>query len=96
MASGIPPVCARKGGASGIIIDSKTGLLTKPGDALDLADKIEVLLDEPKLRNEIAKNALTYAQKQTWDKIFNKLFINYEQVITNYNVKLNSTFVVTA
>jgi len=91
MASGIPPVCARKGGASGIIIDGETGLLTKPGDALDLANKIEVLLDKPKLRNEIAKNALKYAQKQTWNKIFNKLFINYEQVITSYKNKLSNT-----
>jgi glycosyltransferase involved in cell wall biosynthesis len=40
MASGVPPICAKEGGAYGIIDDGVTGLIAKPRDPVDLSNKI--------------------------------------------------------
>lgn len=87
MASGIPPVCADKGGASGIIKDGVTGFLTKPRDAEDMALKIELLLDHPERRAEIAKQAFLYGQEQTWERSFEKMLLSYDDVVRNYALK---------
>ncbi len=87
MASGIPPVCANKGGASGFIQEHITGLLAKPRDAEDLAEKIEFLLDHPEQREEMAKQAFIYSQEQTWEKSFEKILLSYKEVCQNYASK---------
>ncbi|MHB1686850.1 MAG: glycosyltransferase family 4 protein [Ignavibacteriaceae bacterium] len=87
MASGIPPICVKEGGAYGIIKDGVTGLIAEPRNAEDISDKIEKLLDQPELRNRIALQALEYAQTQSWKNVFDRLFKSYEEVIHNYSVK---------
>jgi len=85
MASGIPPICARKGGAYGIIKDEVTGLIAEPVDAVSLADKIELLLDNTSLKHRIAQNAFEFAQTQSWDSIFRRLFGSYSEIINKFN-----------
>ena len=87
MASGTPPVCANKGGAAGFIEQGKTGMLAKPRDAEDMAAKIELLIYNPKIRKSIADNALIFAQKQTWENIFDRQIDNYKHVIEKYHLK---------
>ena len=87
MASGIPPICANKGGASGIINDGITGLLIAPQDSKDMTLKIESLLDHPERRAEIAKQAFLFGQEQTWEYSFEKLLQCYQEVIRNYSSK---------
>ncbi|MEX0717770.1 MAG: glycosyltransferase family 4 protein [Planctomycetaceae bacterium] len=53
MAAGIPVVASRIGGLSYTVADGATGLLFEPGDADDLAAKIETLLDDPALRSQM-------------------------------------------
>jgi len=84
MASGIPPVCANKGGASGFIKDRITGLLAKPQDAGDMAMQIESLLDSRQRREEMAKHAFFYGQQQTWQRSFEKMLDSYDDVIRTY------------
>jgi len=86
MASGIPPICAKEGGAYGVIEENKTGLIANPRDARDLAMKIEKLVDNPALRKAIAKNSFEYAKEQSWEKIFNKLFESYGEVIQSHKI----------
>jgi glycosyltransferase involved in cell wall biosynthesis len=85
MASGLPPICAREGGAYGIIKDKVTGLIAEPRDAGSLAEKIELLLDNPNLRKDISENVYEFAQTQSWDNIFKKLFGSYTDIISSYN-----------
>ena len=84
MASGLVPVCAREGGAHGSIQPGVTGLLTEPRDAADLVEKIEYLLDRPGKRAEMADQALRYARCQTWDRIFDDLFADYEELLRDF------------
>ncbi|MGE5848255.1 MAG: glycosyltransferase family 4 protein [Ignavibacteria bacterium] len=86
MASGIVPVCAREGGAYGVIEENKTGLIANPRDAQNLSEKIEMLLNNPKLREKMAENCLYYAREQSWEKIFDRLFGSYEEIIQTYKI----------
>jgi glycosyltransferase involved in cell wall biosynthesis len=87
MASGIPPVCVREGGAYGLIEDGINGLIAEPHNPADLADKIEFLLNQPALREKIALNAFTFSQTQSWDEIIDKLILSYNDVIQGYKSK---------
>jgi len=77
MASGIPPVCAREGGAYGFVRSGATGLLTEPRDGADLAAKIAYLLDRPEERAAMGRAAVEFAAAQTWERIFDRLFAGY-------------------
>jgi glycosyltransferase involved in cell wall biosynthesis len=85
MASGLPPVCVREGGAYGIINDGVTGFIAEPRNAADIAEKINILLDNKELRENISANVLQYAKNQSWENIFEKLFSSYSRIIHNFN-----------
>ena len=80
MASGIPPVCAREGGAWGFVQSGTTGLLTEPRNSLDLARQVEQLLDRPERRKAMGKAALEFARQQSWDHIVDRLLASYSEV----------------
>ena len=48
-ASGLPVVASRIGGLTDSVVDSVTGILFEPGNARELADVIESLLDNPEV-----------------------------------------------
>ena len=87
MASGLPPICVKEGGAHGIVKDKITGLIAEPRNAADISNKIEMLLNQPELREQISSQAFQYAQTQSWENVFEKLFRSYEEVIRNYTIK---------
>jgi glycosyltransferase involved in cell wall biosynthesis len=85
MACGLPPICARAGGAYGIIRDGWNGLLAAPRCSRSLTEKIELLLDNPVLRETISNEAYAFAQQQQWENIFERMFASYDSVIHEYN-----------
>ncbi len=88
MASGITAVCAREGGAYGVINEGVNGLIAEPRDAADLAGNIELLADNSELRKKLSKNALSFARVQSWSSIFDRLFASYLEIINN-NVRIS-------
>ena len=62
-ASSLPIVASNIPGCKQGIIDSKTGLLFKVKDHLDLAKKLEKLIKNKKLRNKLGKNANEFVKK---------------------------------
>ncbi len=88
MASGIPPVCVKEGGAYGIINNGINGLIAEPHNPLSFAEEIIYLLENEDKRKEIAANAYIFAQTQTWDKIITKLIDSYADVTSSYNKTL--------
>jgi phosphatidylinositol alpha 1,6-mannosyltransferase len=87
MASGLAPVCAAQGGACGLVQDGITGLLTRPRDSGDLLEKALDLLENAGKRAAIADQALQFARMQTWERIFDELFADYEEVIRDYRAR---------
>jgi len=50
-----PVVVSNVGGLPEVILDGETGLVVEPKDSKLLADKIEILIEDPKLREQMGK-----------------------------------------
>ncbi len=71
---GVPVVASNIGGIPDVIKDGKTGLLFKPGDFHDLADKIITLLDNPPLREKLVREGQMHIRTNySWDRIVERL-----------------------
>lgn len=83
MAVGLPVVATPAGGIVDFIIDGQTGLLAKTRNAIDLAKKLERVIQSDELANTISRTgqqlvAQNYSQKTIEDKmrnVFKKVFI---------------------
>lgn len=64
MACGCCPIGSRVGGVPELISDGQSGLIFRSGDARDLADKIELVVDDPGLRCRLAHQAARSAATQ--------------------------------
>ncbi|MEX0704700.1 MAG: glycosyltransferase family 4 protein [Planctomycetales bacterium] len=70
MGAGIPVVASWIGGLQFTVADGATGLLCEPGNADDLAAKIETLLDDPELRRRLGEAGRKRFEEQfTWDAV---------------------------
>lgn len=58
MAQGVPVVASRVEGTPEAVRDGVDGRIFEPGNAIDLADKLEGLLRDPKAWSEYSRNAL--------------------------------------
>jgi glycosyltransferase involved in cell wall biosynthesis len=56
-AMGVPVLAARIGGIPELVSDRETGMLFTAGSSVDLREKVMLLLQDPGLRRELAKNA---------------------------------------
>ncbi|MEK7826092.1 MAG: glycosyltransferase family 4 protein [Nitrospirota bacterium] len=63
MASGLPIVATRVGGATEQIRDGETGLLVPSGDSSALAAALVRLISDPQLRDALAGAARNHCQK---------------------------------
>lgn len=73
MAVGKPVIASRIGGLPFTVAEGATGLLFEPGDARDLASKIETLLDDPALRQAMGEaGRRRFEERFTWDVIIDK------------------------
>lgn len=74
---GKPFVGTKVGGVPEIIISDAYGLLVRPADPKDLAEKILIALDRKWDREAI----LTYAKQFTWENVAKEIMDVYEQVL---------------
>ncbi|MBI9050415.1 MAG: glycosyltransferase family 4 protein [Anaerolineaceae bacterium] len=67
-----------------VIKHGQTGLLVRPGDAADLADKISELVDNPQQRNNLAENAYALVSNKFSTEHVNEETLGvYERVMGN-------------
>jgi glycosyltransferase involved in cell wall biosynthesis len=73
MAVGRPVVASRLGGLPATVADGATGLLCEPGDPVDLARKIETLLDDGGLRERLGlAGRRRFEEHYTWPVIIER------------------------
>ncbi len=73
MACGVPVIAVNEGGYKESIIDGKTGYLV-PRDPKALAQKLELLLSNEKIRSKMTENARLHVMENwTWNKSINDL-----------------------
>lgn len=70
MAAYTPVVATKKGGVVSIINDKVNGFFISPRNSTDIAEKVNMLLNDDKLRERLKKQAYqTVVQHFTWEKI---------------------------
>ncbi len=87
MASGTVPICAREGGAAGVVQHGVTGLLTDPRDPADIRRAVAELLDAPARRESMALQALEFARRQSWQNIFQNMIESYRDVRNEHQAR---------
>lgn len=81
MAAGLP-VLNSKIGAGELITDGVDGIhLKNPNDIMEIADKLETLINDEKLRETLGKNARKTAMKYSWDETARKTMEVYQQIM---------------
>jgi len=85
-ACGKPVIASDIGGIPEIVKDGLNGLLVKPGNIDDLAEKIDKLWNNTKLYRELGKNAREYAEKNFGpEEHYVKLMSIYKMAIDKKN-----------
>ncbi len=81
MACGTPVVASDVGGLSYLIRDGETGFLIPEGDEKLFAEKISLLLRNPKLRNAMGQKGIEEAQEYSWWNIGERMVELYQDVL---------------
>lgn len=63
LACGSSVIASRIGGLKTIVQENRVGVLFEAGNAEQLAEKIKILYDQPKINEELRKNARPYAEE---------------------------------
>lgn len=81
-ACAVPVICSRLGGMQELVQDGRTGLLFTPGDANDLAEKVQAAWSDPATTGRMSQEARwEYETKYTAEKNYPLLLKIYQQVI---------------
>lgn len=79
-----PVIVTRKGGVTTIVKDGVNGFLVRPRSANIIAQHVNLLLEDDKLRKQMAENAYkTVVKKFNWDKIAIKFYNLYQRSLNN-------------
>ena len=78
---GKPVIASDIGAIPDLIERGVNGLLFKPGDSNDLADKVRALWNDPALRSTMSVNNLTKAGEFTPEKYLERILALYNQLI---------------
>jgi len=79
---GKPVIAAEIGGIPEIITHEKNGLLFKPRDENDLAEKMELLLRDEKLKKAIIRNSRKSLERFNWKLFIEQIESVYEKAAT--------------
>jgi glycosyltransferase involved in cell wall biosynthesis len=83
MASGLPIIATRVGGLPEVIEEGRNGFLVEPKNPKQIAEKILLLLENNKLRENISKNNIRKAMSYSWQNIVQQLEKVYHKIISD-------------
>lgn len=86
MASRLPVIVSENAGGAELITDGYDGLLLRdPTDSNAIAEKINLLCTDEKLRKRMGRNARKTAEKYSWDIIAKRVTEVYEEVVKKFS-----------
>ena len=88
MASGLPVAAVAQGGVLDTVVPFENGMLTRPGDAAEMAAAISRLVEDDKLRHRLAHGARSAAMSRSWDAVFDALFASYHELAATQVVRV--------
>ena len=74
-AHGLPILAHKTGGVEDTVLDGKTGFLVVPNEPFQLKQKLELLINNSELREEIGKNGKAWAREHSWELVARKLYL---------------------
>ena len=80
LASGLPIVATDAGGTKELVTDGENGYIIKMKDATHLAEKLEVLIENPELRRSMGRASRTRAEKLSWENVAKEYFVLYKKI----------------
>lgn len=80
MASGLPVLAARAGGALDLVREDVTGALFAPGSAAELRGALRRLLADEGRRIEMGRAGRSAAERYSWGSVMDELIGHYERV----------------
>lgn len=84
LAAGVPVVASDVGQVPELVRHGRTGLLTQPGDALALADALQLLVDDPVLCGRMADDARRHALADLgWDGVLDRILDGIHERVTS-------------
>jgi glycosyltransferase involved in cell wall biosynthesis len=81
MASGLPIVASSVGGVPEYVADNETGLLVPPGDPTKLAEKLQILVTDAKLRKKMGSKGRERAELFSIDRMLISVANMYHELI---------------
>lgn len=79
VASGLPIIATKVNGTEDLIKNGYNGFFIK-ADPTDIAEKINILAEDKRLRVQMSKNARKTAKKHSWDEVVKQTLRVYEEV----------------
>ena len=73
-AHGLPILAHKTGGVEDAVLDGKTGFLVEHNKPNELSKKLELLINNSQLREEMSKNGRAWAQEHSWELMAKKLY----------------------
>ncbi|MBN1999235.1 glycosyltransferase family 1 protein [candidate division KSB1 bacterium] len=80
-ASATPAVGVSKGGVQDIIHSGRDGFIARPNDPQDIADKVQILIENKDQRLAFAERAQKTALEYSWDTINLRLLSSYRNLV---------------
>lgn len=65
-AMGVPVIATNVGGISHLLTNGESGLLVRDNDAIEMAEAVRELLNNPSLAERLSKNGQILAEKSSW------------------------------
>jgi D-inositol-3-phosphate glycosyltransferase len=82
MACGTPVVASQVGGLAYLVQDGVTGYTVPTSDVQALADRLEELLKNPRLRDRLGEQAAALAQEFSWEIIAKRILNIYQEALS--------------
>lgn len=83
MQHGLPCVSTNEGGIPGIIDEGITGFITERNDANQLADKLEILLKDPVLRQQMGEEGRRKYEREFTMEVFEERFVEVLKAVAH-------------
>jgi len=86
MSCGLPVISTDVSGIPDILKDGYNGFLIQPKDVDGLYQKMNFLINDPKLRKIMGRNARQTALKFDWENVARKTIKFYELILTRHHL----------
>jgi D-inositol-3-phosphate glycosyltransferase len=90
MACGTPVVASGVGGLLYLVRDGRTGYHIPDSDPVALADKLQKILSDERLRQELGRQAAILAHAYSWEHITEQMLTLYESVLAGTRTDYSS------